>query len=644
MRMSPWRCTLPFVSVLLAGFACAQTTVTLVDELLPGAVAGDRGPYLTRLVDDLSEPIADAEVFLVAESNTPIAGEFWFSHSGRSDADGFVRIPRPNGDRGWHWQVMRHATRGVAVRSSYVEPVWRIGRTFDVPLEILGPDGQPAAGASVGFCGGCGHSPDVATAVADANGFAVLRGIDPKQDIRDLYVQHPGLHFYYDSVDWRPGEPPMVVRCGYGPAQTGRVVDHEGEPVAGAFVRGGGKHRGPWGRTAADGAFTILGAEPDESPFQVVTQDGREVWFSVDAADPYPITMRLPDPAGDDPTEGVVEVATNVPRETATRRVRLVVDGAPADGVDVAVWFVGRPEAANEVQDHIDVPIGAPFLLTLDLVGSKVYGTERRHAFADGAAVSDPLVVEWRPDARVTGRAVDAAGRPIATRLRWPFGDGRGEPDPAVDANDGSFDLSIGSGAGWRLLEIAPQADGERARLVWVTVPRHGGRVDLGDVEVGGPSRLTVLGADGAPLAAATVGWARPGWQEVGETLDWPLDARGGWCGPDLREGDAIVVWRAGAVPFRRVLEGAGPWRLVVPDGALDLELVDAAGAPLAGTVVVGDHHETAKDGRFALRGLPAGALRLHIGAPGHRSAIVDAAIGANADVERVRVVLPRRD
>lgn len=643
MRMSRRRCTLPFASALLAVAASAQTTVTIADELFPGASPGQRGTYVTRLVDDLDgSPIAGAEVFLVAESNTPIAGEFWAIDSGVSDADGFVRIPQRDAVRGWHWQVMRHPARGVAVRSGYVAPVWRIGRTFDVPLEIVGPDGQPAAGASVGFCGGCGHSPDVATAVADANGFAVLRGIDPKQDIRDLYVQHPGLRIYYDSVDWRPGEPPMVVRCGYGPAQTGRVVDPAGKPVAGAFVRGGGYHRGPWGRTAADGTFTILGAAPDESPFQVVTAAGREVYFSVDARDPYPITLRLPDPAGDDPTEGEVEVTANAPREAATRRVRLVVEGAPADGVDVAVWYVGRPEDASETQGHVDVPIGAPFQLTLDPAGSEIHGSERHFTFVDGAVVSDPLVVTWPADARITGRAVDAAGGPVAARVRWPLGDGSGEPVPVLDANEGAFDLSIGAGAGWRLLEVAPRADGERPRLVWVLVPRHGGRVDLGDVEVGGPSQLTVLGADQAPLATATVGWARPGWQEVGETLDWPLDATGGWWGPDLREGDAIVVARAGAVPFRTVLQGEGPWRLVVPDGALDLELVDEAGAPLAGTVLVGDHHEAANDGLFALRGLPTGALRLHIGAPGHRSAIVDTTVTTEAG--RVRVVLPRRD
>ena len=58
--------------------------------------------------------------------------------------------------------------------------------------------------------------------MADANGIAVLRGIHSKNDIRDVYVQHPGLGLGYDWIRWCPGDPPAIIDCGYAPARTGR--------------------------------------------------------------------------------------------------------------------------------------------------------------------------------------------------------------------------------------------------------------------------------------------------------------------------------------------------------------------------------------------------------------------------------------
>ncbi|MCA8977325.1 MAG: hypothetical protein KDC98_21565, partial [Planctomycetes bacterium] len=84
---------------------------------------------------------------------------------------------------------------------------------------------------------------------------------------------------------------------------------------------------------------------------------------------------------------------------------------------------------------------------------------------------------------------------------------------------------------------------------------------------------------------------------------------------------------------------------LRVPDGRLQLE-VECEGAGDDGnevqdaTVLIGDEDFTAK-GALALRGLPLGRLRFRVGAPGHRTAIVDALVGAES--HRISVKLPRR-
>lgn len=642
MNLSPLRCTLTLAAALVPGAALAAQ-VTIADELFPGAVAG-RGPYLTRLVDDLDgTPIAGADVYLVPESNHPIAGEFWFSHRGTSDAEGFVRIPQPNLVRGWHLQVMKHPVRGVVARTGDVEPIWRIGRTFDVPLEIRDWADRPAAGALVGFCGGCGHSPDIANATAAANGFAVMRGIDPQQDIRDLYVQHPGLQVYYDSVQWRPGEPPMIVRCRYGPVLRGTVVDDRGEPVAGAFVRGGGFHRGPWGKTAADGSFTILGCEPGDETHHVVLPNGRDVYFDVRGENPYPVTLRLPDLTDPEVHDGTVEVTVAEPEPAPTlRRLRVQVERPPSAEMSLHVYHPGVPDDAADTPDHVMVPSAGPFVLTVrdDSLDTR---HERRFSFADSAQVADPLVVRWIPDVRVVGRAVDAAGKPLAVRARW-----RSHWSEADDAGEWvarpeGIDLAADA-AGWALLEVQPQDASEDRWLSWVLLPRPGqqARLDLGTVVVGAPARLRVLDVDGSVLPDAIVAFARPGWQEVESERHWSLDTNGGWRGPELLAGDTILVQRdERARPFRTVLTGDGPWRIEVPAGRLAFDIVGADGAPLDAVVLFGDDHVQAKNGQVALHGLRHGPMRFYVSAPGRRSAIVDADVTPAG--ARQRVELPTR-
>ena len=639
MAVSTSRVTLPLVAALLLASAVPTQQVTLTEALYPGAVAGDRGPLLARLVDDLTgEPLAGAEVFLIAESKTPIAGEFWWTHRGSSDADGFVRIDRPKGDRDWHIAVVKHPRTGVAVVSLANYRVGRVGRGQDVPVQIVDWLGRPAGGAKVGFCGYCGHTPDVAHATADAAGLALLRGIDVHQSIADLYVQHPALHIFYDTIDWRPGDPPALVKCVYGPTQRGRVLDHRGEPVASAMVCGGGLHRGPWARTGADGSFTILGADPGDSPHKVVLPGGREITF--DAPTGVDVVLQLPDLANADASDGSCSPSPETAPTLAVPAVqhrRVVVQGAPAGPVLLSAWFPGCTEdSTQEAERDVLVPVRGPFVVRVH-ANEDGPGAEREFPFVDGATGDGPLRVQWLPLPRVRGVLVDGDGKPCAGRVRFGGEDGEGQEV----GSEGSFELVRG-GAGWRSVVVRAAGSSEwRCRHLRVGEPGSGD-VDLGSVPVAGPARLVVVDGSGKVPAGAKVGFVRAGWFEADDPSWWPLHSDGGWCGAELRAGDAIVVERDGCVPFRTVLTGEGPWRLEVPRARATLQVVDANGLPIASTVVVADHSESNESGSFDLRGLRPGPQRLFVSAPGHRSAIVV----AEAEVEPkapLKVILPAR-
>lgn len=642
MTASRWYfAVLPWAAV--AGLS-GQDRIERTDALFPGAVERPGEEWLlARVVDDLTgQPLAGADVFLVEESETPLAGAFWFTRKVQTDADGWLRAPVGDIRGKWHIQVLRHPACGVATRSGFGDAIWRVGRPFDVPVLVRDWQCRPVPGAKVGFCGGCGHTPDVVVAVAGADGVAVLRGIDPQNDIRDVYVQHAGLALGYRSLRWHPGDPPWAIDCAWAPAKSGRVVDHLGAPVAGAFVGALDVHRGPWAKTAADGTFTVLGAPVDTGTSRVRLADGRDCYFQSPAS--YPATLRLPAPEAADPHEGTVECAPAHAPSPATRNVRVRVVDAPSPRVDVVAVFPGKAGDGAAEPGTVAVPVAGPCLLIAS-DASVPFVSEREFAFADSGAFGDEVVLRWQPDVQVVGRALDAQGQPLAVGVRWRSswsgGDEHDEPD-LVPCPDGRFALPCAA-SGLALLEVAPLAAGVGARFVWVTVPRREQQplLELGDVVLGGPPQLRVLDADGRPPPDATVGFARAGLQEPGELRTWPLAADGAWRGPDLRTGDAVVVQLDDeALPFRTVLSGDGPWTIAVPRGELVLQVVDAVGELLPATVVIGDLEIDADFAR-PLRGLPHGPLRCHVAAPGRRCAIVTTTIGRERQTVRVEL-LPR--
>jgi hypothetical protein len=645
VHLSSSRVTLA-ASLIAIAAACAgpepfREGVRISDRLYPGAVGLAEGGMVMRLVDDLTgQPLAGAEVFLVPEHEAPIAGEFWFTSRFVSDAEGFVRLEVPPGSLGFGWIAVRHPTCGVDMRMQ-TDDVMRVGRGFDVPVRILDWLGRPQPGARVGFCGGCGHSPDLVNAAADQDGIAVLHGIDPKNGIADIYVQHPGLHLYYDSVDWRPGEPPMDVLCDPSPRLSGRVIDHRGQPVAGVCVMGGGIHRGPWGRTAIDGRFTILGAEWGDYPGLLLLPGDRKVFFDTSRA--WPVTMRLPDLADPAAFEGTLEDQPPPPPEVAGRDLRVVIEGGPAR-LGLEVWAPGLVQPEHQDADALRVPARDPFVLVATDDADE-HSMRRRYTFADAGAVPDPLVLQWLPPPRIIGRVVGPDGRATAARVQLRNG---GERDEVAwhECQDGAFALEATRSRRQvpdQFVEIVPADPALWPRLVPVTVPEPGvaRTVDLGELRLQVGPQLRVVDAAGTPMREAKAACGRAGWQTVDEWPQWPLDENGVWRGQDLRAGDSVVIEREHHLAFRTVLQGDGPWTLTMPAGLIDILIVTADGAPLHAMLVVGDESVETESGHARLRGLRPGPTRIWVSAAGHRSAVVDAVVSTAP--QAVQVVLPPR-
>jgi len=379
----------------------------------------------------------------------------------------------------------------------------------------------------------------------------------------------------------------------------------------------------------------------------------REVHFR--SASRFPVTLQLPDLTDPEAHEGTIDVPATDDVETPvvpTRTIRVRVENPPSPKLSFAVDYPGRlrePGGRDDGADTIVVPRSGPFMLDVHDETDPIWNP-REFGFDDASVVPDPLVLTWLPDARVLAYVIDANGRPVAVTVRWvryesvSYRGSSASDESAAKRHtfaDGRIDLR--RRAGWSWLEVTPDGGGLRARTFRVVVPAPADReLNLGELRLTSMPQLRVVDASGAPLPEAIVEYSRPGWQQAGEPQAFGVDAEGAWLGPDLQAGD-IVFARGDEddVPFRTLLRGDGPWTITVPCGQLDFEVTDASGTPLAGEVTFADRAARVEVGTASLRGLPCGPLRCFVGVVGHRSAIVDAVVRAEA--QTIRVVLPAR-
>jgi hypothetical protein len=641
-RLSPLHCTIAaFCLVFTAALPGQQDAIRYTRDVLPGdypIVRGTERWLCYRIVDEFtSAPIAGAELFLVAESKTPIGGEFWSTRQSKSDANGNLRVRTDDIDGKWHHLVLRAAGHAVSSRCNPGELIWRVAPPQNAPVQLRNWRGDPAVLAMVGICGGCGHCPDLATATSGPDGIALLRDIDPHNEIADLYVQGDGLGIAYRSLQWRPGDPPFLLDCGWSEPMTGKLLDHNGKPIAAVFIGSHEIHRGPWARTGADGIFRVLGASGNED--LIARLADREVRFERPPA--FPATLRAPVPDGEPNQQVDAEPAPKAddkPPVPITVAISGETSGeAPSVHVSCPRW-----QPRDEPGVPLTVPADGPFALVLSVDGDCRY-----FPFANAAALPpQPIALRWFKPTRIVGKAVDTEGKPVAVRVRAASGFGEFSGDGAASV-DGVFTVAAHH-TGLTLVELVPQRADLRPRRVFATLPHRGDdvSVDLGAVVLAAAPQLTVTDGDGRALPGLRVAFARPGFQETGTAHSFPLDASGGWLGPDLRAGDLIVITAKAAdgeiaVPQRVLLSGGGPWAIHPPAGCLELHVRDVDGDAVAAVAVLADASFDV-DGDARLVGLPAGSLQLHVSAPGCLSALISTTIAATGKKE-LRLDLPRR-
>lgn len=657
--LSPARYTSAALVALLA-ISCAQDRLRYHRELFPVdlPVTLDGQEWLAcRVVDGITgSPLGGAELLLVRESKTPLAGEFWFTRRATSDANGFVRVRTDDIKDQWNWIVLRAPGYGAAACMGISDVVWPLLPGQDVPVRVRDWQGRPVGGALISFCGGCGHTPDLQHATSGAEGLALLRGIDPHHHIADLYAQHATLDLGYDSFTWFPGDPPVEFACGPSVAIAGRLVDHRGAPIAGAFVGTQEVHRGPWAKTGTDGSFRLLGGKLGTSPAAVLPK--RKIYFERPHSFPAVFRAPAPDPDGHRVQEGTVEPARQKDSREAppfTTEIRLLPNGAAEEPRVMLRWFGPSGHGSDQVASsgRVEVPTDGPFCFVL------IDGQTRRYfPFANSTALpAGVLELPWFKPTTVEGTVVDAAGQPVAVRarvVRWTRGSSCVDPDPEamVRCPDGRLRLPA-EHAGLSLLHLQPEGTELRPRLVFVNLPARGDdvRAPVGRVTLSATPLLRVLGADGRPLTEAAVRFYRAGLHRADRAPDFAVDANGGWLGPDPSAGDAIVVTAAApedrkteaVVPFRTVLGGEGPWTIHLPATSVTVQVADVAGKPLAAVVFIADHSvDVGDDGRIRLLHLPPGDQKLFVAAAGHQTAEVTVTVKENGSSE-CRVVLPTR-
>jgi protocatechuate 3,4-dioxygenase beta subunit len=132
---------------------------------------------------------------------------------------------------------------GVA---EFAVPAEELARGATLTGRVAGPDGRPVPGAAVsGTWASATLRSYRVEAMTDRSGVFRVRGIDPKAEIQ--LSARRGDAITAAPVSTRTGAEPvtLVVGPGHAVALSGRVVDPEGNPVAGAVVRLGSGTLGP---------------------------------------------------------------------------------------------------------------------------------------------------------------------------------------------------------------------------------------------------------------------------------------------------------------------------------------------------------------------------------------------------------------
>lgn len=627
-----------------------------------------------RAVDGMTgAPMPQAELFLIAESNHPVRGEFFFQERLAPDADGFFRIaldPNLKNGRTWHWLMVRAPGYGQRMEMDALDDVTVLAPSVDVPVQVFDAFGQPVADCLVGFCSGCGHTPDLVSARTDANGLCTLRGIDTRQGIRDYYLEHPDLGLFYEQCDWFPGEPPLRIEEKFAISLRGTVVDADGKPIANAHVGYKDVHRGPWTRTGNDGSFLLCGIE--DRPTELWVHVGeRELLIDLDAQ--TPVRLRIP-PAPAEPVNGTELV--NLPdgvksREDADNELPPFPDPSwPSVAVRLVhadenctvdlVTRTRRADVSELVARGEPVPLpDEPFAFVVNNLGrTRIFPQDRAMALA-----ARVVHLPWYQPTRIEGRVVDEAGQPLAAKLALLSPHEAMAPrlatveDPVDTA--GAIQLRTEREGLALLAVLSPDGD-HTTRIVPVLLPPRSddASVDVGAITLRAKPQYCIRDGDGDPIAGWKVALLRRGFAAT-ENLDGsngnhaPLPWDGHVPMLDLQAGDVLHLLPGEAqpevvdgqnvhtLPARFLVQGQGPWDFTLPQGQVKVNVRCADDESKAVTMYWSDQDLTLYEPTL-FRGLVPGRHRCIFAAEGHQAAIVEVDVPAQG-VAQIELKLPKR-
>lgn len=216
------------------------------------------------------QPVKGARVHGVHETVAPAWSDFWFRQAALpTDARGVTALAPSTENARYTWTIVR--AEGYAPSGTFWTPqpdtpveveLWPV-----VPsrIKLLDFTGAPLGLVHLGVAVGCGHTPDVTSAVTDSLGRATLLAVGREGwEIADVHPVGETVRATYLDVDWEAAnEDVYETMAAPGARLDGVLLDAEGRPLHGLAVGQPHTHRGPWAVTDARGRFRLHGLEPE---------------------------------------------------------------------------------------------------------------------------------------------------------------------------------------------------------------------------------------------------------------------------------------------------------------------------------------------------------------------------------------------
>ena len=320
----------------------ALLPLTLLHQESPGQANGrEVEPAFEVHVTDAvtSEPVEGALVHGVHEAVAPVWSDLWFRQAALpTDARGVTALaPSTEGAR-YTWTIVR--AEGYAPSGTFWTPqpdtpveveLWPV-----VPsrIKLLDFTGAPLGLVHLGVAVGCGHTPDVTSAVTDPLGHATLRAVGREGwEIADVYPVGETVRTTYLDVEWEAANEGIYeTMAAPGARLDGVLLDAHGRPLPGLAVGRLDTHRGPWAVTDAQGRFRLHGLEPEVCDhLEVRDMAGNGLMaFEKTRMGMKRILRLAPERFGGERVG-----------ETATLEVDVEVSGETSGSVPVLVWDVG---------------------------------------------------------------------------------------------------------------------------------------------------------------------------------------------------------------------------------------------------------------------------------------------------------------